>query len=77
MNALIQIVSPLTVVQTAMVALGAAAVVIISPQVIVATVRLCVALARRAAQNLRGCSEREVYDPLWMDAELYEQERNT
>ena len=66
MQTMIDLLAPLSVAQTAAVALGIVTAVIISPGIIIDTV---VGIVRRVREIARTCTDREAFDPDWMDAE--------
>lgn len=66
MQTMIDLLAPLSVAQTAAVALGIVTAVIISPGIIIDTV---VGIVRRVREIARTCTDSEAFDPDWMDAE--------
>lgn len=66
MQTMIDLLAPLSVAQTAAVALGIVTAVIISPGIIIDTVA---GIVRRVRGIARTCTDREAFDPDWMDAE--------
>lgn len=66
MQTMIDLLAPLSVAQTAAVALGIVAAVIISPSIIIDAI---VGIVRRVREIARTCTDRETFAPDWMDAE--------
>lgn len=66
MQTMIDLLAPLSVAQTAAVALGIVAAVIISPGIIIDA---AADIVRRVREIARTCTDRETFDPDWMDAE--------
>lgn len=73
MTALLQFIFPLSVVQTAVLALAVAAAVALSPWVLAGTVNLFIYIVRRTVEVIRCCRECDEYDSEWMDAAKYEE----
>lgn len=66
MQTMIDLLAPLSVAQTAAVALGIVTAVIISPGIIIDA---AAGIVHRVREIARTCTDREAFDPDWMDAE--------
>lgn len=69
MQTMIDLLAPLSVAQTAAVALGIVTAAIISPGIIIDTVA---GIVRRVRKIARTCTDRETFAPDWMDAEAFD-----